>query len=110
MISRIDEVMTGLKDGERVNLTDPEAKLMRTSEGKVKPAFNCQAAVSADGLIVAAEATTDANDSEQLPAMIERAEANLAEAGAEGQVDQVLADAGYASYDNYEYLLSLIHI
>lgn len=104
LISRIDEVIAGLKGGERVNLTDPEAKLMRTPEGKIKPAFNCQAAVSADGLVLAAEATADANDEEQLPAMIERTEANLAEAGAEGQVGQVLADAGYASYDNYEYL------
>lgn len=113
MISRIDEVMASMGKETKVSLTDPEAKLMRTSEGKVKPAFNCQTAVSADGLIVAAEVTTDANDSEQLIGMIEKTEANLKSAedkggGEEGKggqrVGRVLADVGYASYDNYEYL------
>jgi transposase len=109
MLSRIDEVMAGMSPGAKVNLTDPEAKLMRTSEGKVKPAFNGQTAVSEDGFILAAEVTTDANDEEQLQALIEAAEANLAKAGGQDEeggrrVRLVLADAGYASYDNYEYL------
>ncbi len=107
LLLRIDEVMRSMGSGARVNLTDPEAKLMRTAEGKVKPAFNCQTAVSADGLILAAEVTTDANDEEQLQALIEKAEANLAKAEGEAggrRVNQVLADAGYSSYENYEYL------
>jgi hypothetical protein len=39
------------------------------------------------------------NDRQQLIPMVEEAEAMLEE-----EVKEVLADSGYASYDNYEYL------
>lgn len=106
LAARIEEVMAGMGPEAKVNLTDPDAIFMRLNEGKVKPAYNCQAAVSEDHLIVAAEVVTDANDCQQLENMVERTEANLGRETREEKkmVGRVLADSGYASYDNYEYL------
>ena len=122
--ARVREVLAATGEGEKRNLTDPEARFMRTSEGKIRPAYNCQIAVSEDRLILAAEATCEAADAGQLVPTLERALGNLRSArkgakapggegkggaGAEGKEEEeaplrVLADAGYASYDNYQYL------
>jgi len=45
------------------------------------------------------EAVTEANDRHQLEPMIEKNESNTGEA-----LEEVTADSGYGSYDNYEYL------
>ena len=64
-----------------------------------KPAYNCQGAVSEDGIIVAAYATNKANDKEQLQEVINQVEANVAE-----KTGVILADSGYSSYENYQWL------
>jgi transposase len=89
---------------KRVNLTDPDASLMKSRQGIVA-GYNGQAMVSparvepsgarAGGLLItAAEVTTDPDDHAQLAPMIELARAN--EAGAE----LTLADGGYHSGPN----------
>lgn len=98
-ITEILEVMESEKK-QKVNLTDPDANNMKTGGSKdIRPGYNCQAAVSSDGVIIAAEAVTDANDRQQLKPMIEQSEANSREV-----VEEAAADSGYGSYDNYEYL------
>jgi transposase len=88
----------------RVNLTDPDAVLLKTRQGTVA-GYNGQAALSrvkvdpeeqAAGslLVTAAEVTTDPDDHAWLAPMIVQARAN------EGGTDVTLADGGYHSGPN----------
>ncbi len=100
--SKIEEALKILKEEDRkkINLTDNDANHMKAGGSKdVRPSYNCQAAVTDDGIIVAAEAVTEANDRKQLEPMIEQTETNIKET-----VEEVAADSGYGSYANYEYL------
>ncbi|MGZ5222271.1 MAG: IS1182 family transposase [Chitinophagaceae bacterium] len=99
--SKIKEVIEQLKEGEKQNLTDADAKVIRSS-GTLKTNYNCQASVTTDGIIVSAYVTNAASDKEQLIRVIEQAEKNTQQ-----QTTTILADSGYASYDNYEQLTNL---
>ena len=88
------------ESGEKnTNLTDPDARLMKTRQG-VRPAYNGQAAV--DGkcqVIVAASLVERENDTAQLVPLMEGVEANT------GRLPWITtADSGYSSLDNLEYL------
>jgi len=99
---QIEEAINIMKEEERekINLTDRDANHMKTGGSKdIRPGYNCQAAVTEEGFIVAAEAATDANDRNQLKPMVEQTESNTQEA-----VKETAADSGYGSYSNYEYL------
>lgn len=85
----------------KANLTDPESRIMKTRKGFIQ-GYNAQAVVSEDQIIVACDVVQDCNDFAQLKPMVELAEANLHEIGEEP--DNVLADAGYCSEDNLEYM------
>ena len=90
------------EDGPRtVNLSDPDAKLLRTRRGFIT-GHNVQAmaspvAASAGGgqIITAADLTPEVNDAHELLPMMEQAEANSGVASA-----VTLADAGYHSGAN----------
>jgi len=100
--SKIEEALEIMKEEakEKINLTDRDANHMKPGGSKdIRPGYNCQAAVSEGGIIVAAESVTDANDRNQLKPMIEQTESNTQEA-----VKETAADSGYGSYSNYEYL------
>jgi transposase len=88
------------KSGEKnTNLTDPEARLMKTGEG-VKPAYNGQTAV--DGkcqVILAAKLVDKGTDNAELIPMIE-----LVEDITGRQPWVSTADSGYGGHDNLEYL------
>ena len=58
--------------------------------------------VSEDQIVVACDVVQECNDVGQLAPMVEAAEANLYEIGEEP--GKVLADAGYCSEDNLEYM------
>lgn len=99
---RINEALEVMKKKKlkKINLTDYDANNMKKGGSKdVRPGYNCQAAVTEDGIITAAEAVTEGNDRNQLKPMIEKDESNIGEA-----LEEVTADSGYCSYDNYEYL------
>lgn len=100
--SKIEEALEIMKDEEKekINLTDADANYMKAGGSKdIRPGYNCQAAVTESGIIVAAESVTDENDRKQLEPVIEKAESNTQE-----KVKEVAADSGYGSYANYEYL------
>ena len=99
--NKIKDVMQQLKEGEKQNLTDADAKVTR-SGGTLKTSYNCQASVTTNGIIVSAYATNAASDKEQLLPTITQAEKNTQQ-----QATIILADSGYASYDNYERLTNL---
>jgi len=72
---------------------EPEARIMRTSSGKV-PAYNVQTAVDAEhALIVVQKVTDEASDNRSLLPMAEAAQAAL---GTPSQLN-VVADAGYSN-------------
>lgn len=99
--NKIKEAIQQLKKGEKQNLSDADAKVIRNG-GSLKTSYNCQASVTTNGIIVSAYVTNDASDREHLIAVIEQAEKNT-----EQQATTILADSGYASYDNYEQLTKL---
>jgi transposase len=75
------------------NFTDPDSRIMRSSDKAFVQAYNAQAAVDAEHqVIVAAEVVQEANDKAQLVPMVEAVADNLGETP-----ELVSADAGYWS-------------
>jgi transposase len=88
-------------DKAQRNFTDPESRIMvdGATKGFVQ-AYNCQAAVDADSqVIVAADATQEANDKKQVKPMVEQVKSNTGE-----KPKKLSADTGYFSKANAEYL------
>jgi transposase len=80
------------------NFTDPESKIMKTSDGAFHQCFNAQAVVDDDHqVIVAADVNDCASDVGNLIAMTAQTLENTGHAPT-----QMLADAGYSSEDNLD--------
>ena len=80
------------------NFTDPESKIMKTSDGSFHQCFNAQAVVDAEHQIIVATDVNDcAADVANLIPMTEQTTANTGQAPA-----QMLTDAGYCSADNLD--------
>jgi hypothetical protein len=80
------------------DFTDPESKIMKTSDGSFHQRYNGQAVVDeAHQVIVAADVNDCAADVANLIPMTEQATANTGQAP-----EQVLADAGYRWADNLD--------
>jgi transposase len=72
------------KDRAQTNFTDPEAKIMKTSNKGFDYGINGQAVVDgANQIIVAADVTSDANDKQQAGPMAKKTRETLAAAGIE---------------------------
>jgi transposase len=87
----------------KINTTDPDARRMKFGRNFI-PAYNAQAAVTEEQIIVAAEITTEGGDFEQLDPVVTAAERELQEAGVAERPEVVLADAGYWSNDHIDAL------
>jgi len=84
---------------EKVNVTEPDSRLMKDSRGLIQPSHNGQIAVDdKEQIIVAADVSQNATDHAEFKPMVEQVERNLGNLPKEGS-----ADAGYSSYDNLEY-------
>jgi transposase len=81
-------------EGQRVNLTDPDSKPVKTATGFIQ-GYTAQAATTEDQVIVAAEVITGANERGRLEPMANAASEELEKAGIDQRPDLVLADAGY---------------
>jgi len=89
------------EDKDQYNFTDPESRIMPGADGIVQ-GFNAQAAVEPTmQLIVGQKVTQASNDKQQLTPMVETIEQ---QAGQRPQA--ILADNGYCSDKNLEYLES----
>jgi transposase len=98
---KIRQVQQQMKsDKERINLTDPDARFIK-NKGRIDLNYNCQAAISEDGIIVSAYATNNCNDRNETIKSVDTAEQITQQS-----CTSVLADSGYASYDNFEELAS----
>ena len=83
---------------DQVNLTDEESRIMPASGGGFKQAYNAQAAVDTETmLIITTHVTQETNDKQQMsPAL----EALAALPGKLGKVKTIIADCGYYSETN----------
>jgi transposase len=92
-----------LKPPLRVNVTDPQSRLMPTRKGWLQ-GYNVQVGVCGDQLIVATRVSQHTNDSEDFIAMMaavqQAAELFQAAGRDDAVVGVLLADAGYASDTN----------
>jgi Transposase DDE domain len=90
------------KPGAQRNFTDPESKIMKTSDGAYHQCFNGQAVVDSTAqVIVAAELSDQAPDARQLEPALDQLAENLEAIEAELPDGAALtADAGYFSEEN----------
>jgi transposase len=88
------------KPKEQRNFTDPESKIMKTSNKGFDQCGNAQAVANEEQIIVAADVTDQANDSQQVEPMVEQTLENLDALGVEENIGAFTADAGYFSEDN----------
>ena len=93
-----DEAVPKPKDQR--NFTDPESRIMKTSNKGFDPCGNAQAVASEEQIIVSADVTDQANDSRQVKPMVEQTLVNLDAVGVEENIDVFTADAGYFSEEN----------
>lgn len=86
------------KDKAQRNFTDPESRIMKTSDGFIQ-GYNCQLAVDEGHQIIVAQAVTNQSpDPEHLPSMLEQIRENCGE-----YPDRLTADNGYFSDANVEF-------
>lgn len=84
------------KDKARVSETDPESRIMKTSDGGYAPCYNAQISTdSAQGVIVAAGISQASNDKQELIPAVESIEKNMEE-----KPDEIVVDGGYTSREN----------
>jgi len=92
------------KPKDQRNFTDPESKIMKTSNKGFDQCGNGQAVCNESQVIVAADVTDAANDKQQVEPMVEQTKQNLESAGVEEKIEALDADSGYYSEDNVNYL------
>lgn len=99
---RIDVVLAAhpeLKSDERINLTEPESKLMKNGNGEYLQGFNAQI-VTSNQIICAADLVQAENDQTQLQPMVTALEKELPE----NHQYKLLTDAGYNKGENLHWL------
>ena len=84
------------KEKRRVSTSDPQARVMKQSDGGFAPSYNVQIDTDAkSGVVVAVGVVQAGNDFDQLEPGIERVEQNLGKTP-----QQVVSDGGFVSRDN----------
>jgi transposase len=86
------------------NFTDPESQIMKVANKGWDQCGNAEVAVNEHQIIVAAVVTDEANDKQQVRPMVEQMGENLAAAGVAEKVEEMVADSGFFSEANVEYL------
>lgn len=82
------------------NFTDPDSRIMKDGATKAfQQSYNCQAAVDASQVIVAAEVTQQANDKQQVHPMVKAIRQNTRR-----MPETMTQDNGYFSEENVEHL------
>ena len=83
---------------KKISISDPEARFMKQPDGGLAPSYNVQISTdAAQGLIVAVDVVTEANDSAQLLPAVERIEQRLGR-----RPQQIVADGGYTTQEAIE--------
>jgi transposase len=79
----------------RINLTDPDSRVMRTKGQPTIQGYNAQAAVTDKQIVIAAEIAIESPDFGHLQPVFDAALRNLEQAGVNDRPGTVVADAGY---------------
>jgi transposase len=80
----------------RVSETDPEARIMKQSDGGFAPSYNVQISTdAAHGILVGVDVSQAGSDYQQLVPGVEKVEENM-----EQLPEQVVADGGFTSREN----------
>jgi transposase len=87
----------------RMNITDRDSRSVRTRQGFIQ-GYNAQAAATREQIIIAAEIVGNGVDYGLLEPVTDAAVRELATAGLDGQIDVLLADAGYWASEQIENL------
>ncbi len=82
------------------NFTDPESKIMKTSNKGFDQCGNAQAVANEQQIIIAADVTDQANDVRQTIPMVNQTIDNLDATGVKENIGAFTADAGYFSEEN----------
>ena len=93
----------------KVNVTDPDSKLIKASEGYVQ-GYNAQAVVDEGQIVLAAEITNASVDWSQLAPMVAATLAELARAGSAGRIQTALADAQYWNEQHMDEVTANQHV
>jgi transposase len=86
------------------NFTDSESQIMKVANKGWDQCMNAEVAVNEQQIIVAADVTDETNDKQQVRPMVEQLQQNLAAASVTEQVQEMVADSGFYSEANVEYL------
>jgi transposase len=86
------------------NFTDPDSHIMKVSNKGWDQCMNAEIAVNENQIIVAADVTDETNDKQQVRPMVGQAQQNVAAAGVTAKVKEMVADSGFYSEANVEYL------
>ena len=88
----------GVRETDQINLTDEESRIMPVAGGGFEQAYNAQAGVDAETMLVVATGVTQApNDKEQVAPMLATLKAQSERLGA---VKHLIADTGFCSEKN----------
>jgi transposase len=85
---------------DQINFTDPESRIMKTSNKGWDQCGNAQAVANEAQIILAADVTDQANDKRQAVPMVDQARANLDAAGVGRPIGAATMDSGYYSEAN----------
>jgi transposase len=85
---------------DQINFTDPESRIMKTSNKGWDQCGNAQAVANEDQIILAADVTDQANDKRQAVPMVDQTFEALKAAGVEQTIGTAVIDSGYYSEAN----------
>ena len=85
---------------DQINFTDPQSRIMKTSNKGWDQCGNAQAVANEDQIILSADVTEQANDKRQAVPMVDQTLENLKAAGVERPVGAAVMDSGYSSEAN----------
>ena len=102
-----DHRAAGRKSEPKRNITDPQSRMMPLRGGGWTQGYNCHAATSSDGLIIATSVGNNPSDATAFPTIMDKTAAAAAlidphrpSTASPAGIGVVLADAGYLSEDN----------
>jgi transposase len=98
-ISEAIEVLTTDDSMKTLNLTDPDAPIMKGKKGYFDTNYNIQVGCSEDQIITYNDVVTDGNDKAQLTPALEGIQANTGQ-----DIETALADADFGTFDSLEYM------
>jgi transposase len=82
---------------DQINFTDPESRIMKTSNKGWDQCGNAQAVANEDQIILSADVTEQTNDKRQAVPMVDQALENLKAVGVKQAVGAAVMDTGYYS-------------